>query len=405
MAVSSPTNNFPIPCACASAFGRIFYASGSTVYFSQVLQSDNDVGRCYQNNDPTSSEIPDLLDTDGGVVFLEDSRNIKCMTPFRSGVLVFAGNGVWYISNPDGGFKATAYNLQKVTEFGITSVRSVVVAGDTVYYFSPNGVMQIVANEFDVLKAEDITEQSIRSYYLRIFSGRQVSGVYDSKNQQCIWWPRVEGQSAIIYDMRLDAWYPQASSGTGTRIERPFKIENAIYFPSEKTTGGVTSYNFAAMNDTTFKDFDVDQTAYIISGPEHLGKFAHKKSITQATFLMKKTETQVLDIVDGEYVFDSPSGCLFQARWNYPGSNAGNDLYGNTGASGTGREIQLYNPYNRFFVPDTYPADFDTGEMLLKRKLNIRGSGDMVQFVFKAEPEKDLQLLGYSVVYKMKGRM
>ena len=61
--------------------------------------------------------------------------------------------------------------------------------------------------------------------------------------------------------------------------------------------------------------------------------------------------------------------------------------------------------YKRFFLPESYPAPFDTGESVLKRKLSIRGSGDSVQFVFKAEPQKDLQLLGYSVSYKMRGRM
>lgn len=405
MAVSKPSNNFSSPTSCASAFGRIFYAAGSTVYYTQVLQSDNDAGKCYQNNDPTSSEIPDLLDDDGGVVFIEESRNIKTLAGFRSGVLIFAGNGVWYMSNPDGGFKATAYNLQRVTEYGITSVRSVVVAGDSVFYFAAEGVMQIVANEFDVLKAQDITESTIRGHYLRTFAGREMLGVYDSVNQQCAWWPRKIGQSGIIYDLRLNAWYPQASASVNTRLESPFKIENAVYYPSERTSEGQVSYNFATLSDTSFKDFGEDQTAYLISGPEHLGKFAHNKAITQATFLMKKTETEVLDLVNGEFVYDNPSGCLFQARWNYPSSDTGNDFYGNTGVTGSGREIQLYSPNKRFFLPESYPAPFDTGESVLKRKLSIRGSGDSVQFVFKAEPQKDLQLLGYSVSYKMRGRM
>ena len=138
MAVSEPKRNYKNPVACASAFGRFFYAVDSLIYYSQVLVSPNDAGRCYQSNDPTSAEIPDLLDTDGGVLELEDSRSIKAMKAFRSGVIVFAGNGVWYISNPDGGFTATAYNVQKITDRGLESPKSIIEGQNVVYYFSNN---------------------------------------------------------------------------------------------------------------------------------------------------------------------------------------------------------------------------------------------------------------------------
>jgi len=375
------------------------------LYYSQVLISPNDAGRCYQSNDPTSADIPDVLDTDGGTILLEDTRNIKTLEAFRSGMLVFAGNGVWYVSNPDGGFKATAYNVQKVTDRGIGSVRSVIVAGDSVYYFSNNGIIRLVANEFDVLKSEDITEDTIRSYFIRTFSGREMCGVYDEAQHQCQWWPVKKGQSALIYDTRLNAFYPQANAGDN-RIVSPFSISNTVYYPTEYNVGSLRRYSFGRMTDTTFKDYGVDQTGYIISGPEHLGKFAHSKSITQATFYFEKTETQVLDMDDdGNFIYDYPSGCLFQARWDYASSDADGEIYGNTGVTGKGREIQLYKPLRRGFLPDEYPAPFDTGESLVKQKINIRGSGDAVQFVFKAQPNKELPLLGYSVKFKMRGRM
>ena len=101
MAVTAPKKSFKNPVSCASAFGRFFYAVDSTVYFTQIAETDSDTGRCYQQNDPTSTEFPDLLDTDGGVIELEDTQRIKAMQPYSSGVLIFAGNGVWYIYNPD----------------------------------------------------------------------------------------------------------------------------------------------------------------------------------------------------------------------------------------------------------------------------------------------------------------
>ena len=88
MAVNSPTQEFKNPVACAGAFGRLFYAGDSRVYFSQVLKTAKEAGRCYQNNDPISEDIPDVLDTDGGEIPLDDTLGITAIRPFRSGILI-----------------------------------------------------------------------------------------------------------------------------------------------------------------------------------------------------------------------------------------------------------------------------------------------------------------------------
>ena len=67
--------------------------------------------------------------------------------------------------------------------------------------------------------------------------------------------------------------------------------------------------------------------------------------------------------------------------------------------------MELYKPMQRGFVPDSYAYDFNTGESFITKKINIRGSGDAVQFLFEAQPSKDMQLAGYSVTYSMRGRM
>ena len=74
-------------------------------------------------------------------------------------------------------------------------------------------------------------------------------------------------------------------------------------------------------------------------------------------------------------------------------------------AGGSGKVMQLYKPLQRGFIPDAYPYTFNTGENLLSKKFNIRGNGDAVQYVFEAEPLKDMRMLGYSVNYTMRGRM
>ena len=165
-----------------------------------------------------------------------------------------------------------------------------------------------------------------------------------------------------------------------------------------------TTYSLAQPDSSDFKDFGIDQDAYIISGWETLGKFSNKKSITQAKVFFNKTETQITGYDNG-YEFDFPSSCLFQARWDFDSSDAYSKWVGQVDSTGTGRVMQLYKPLQRGFIPDAYPYTFNTGESVITKKFNIRGNGDSVQFLFKAEPEKDMQLLGYSVSYSMRGRM
>lgn len=402
MPVSAPKITYKNPIATCYAFGRFFYAVDSTVYYSKVVITGEDAGKCFQVNDPISENISDLLDTDGGVLDIEEARTIRALSPFRNGVVVFATNGVWYINNPDGGFKATAYNIEKISERGIETDRSIVEAEGVLFYISNNGIMQVTPNEFNVLSTKDITEDTIRSYFISNIAGQDYRGVYNESRKQVEWWGRRGG---IIYDLRLQAFYPQQNASPTAQLGQPFTIINAIYYPFYFESSGAVSYSFAFPNNDQFKDFGRDQVAYIITGEETLGKFANKKSITQATVYFNKTETQITAYVNGEYVFDKPSSCLFQARWDFDISDAYNQYIGNIDGEGKGQVMQLYKPMRRGFIPTEFPYTFNTGESKISNKFNIRGTGDSVRFVFKAEPEKDLQLLGYSVSYTMRGRM
>jgi hypothetical protein len=405
MAVTAPTQEFKNPIACATAFGRILSAVDSTVYFSQVLVTAKDAGICYQLNDPISEDLPDVLDTDGGYILLDDAINIQSIVPFRSGVAVFADNGVWYIYNPDGGFKATSFNVTKVTERGLDSKRSVVEAEGNLFYLSGSGIIRIYADEFDNLRGEDITELNVRGYVVEFFIGKGSQGEYNESDKQIIWWNPDDDSRGLILDLTVNAFYPQQNAGDA-KIAKLFTIQDSVYYPYW-TVGGTpttTTYSIAQPTNESFQDFGEDINAYLISGWETLGKFANKKSVTQAKVFFNKTETTITGYNDG-YLFDKPSSCLFQSRWDFDNSNAYSKWVGVVDGTGSGYAMQLYNPLQRGFVADAYPYDFDTGESVITKKFNIRGNGDAVQFLFKAEPEKDMQLLGYSVSFTMRGRI
>lgn len=406
MPIPEPKIKLKNPNCCTSAFGRIFYAYDSTVLFSQVLQSGKDAGRCYQNNDPTSEDIPDLLDTDGGVITLEESIRIKALRLFKSGVLVFSTNGVWYIYNPDGGFKATAFNVAKVSERGIESERSIVEAEGAIYYFSNNAVIAISASEFDVLQSQDVSSPKIRAYFLSNFAGRGAQGVFDSPKRQVVWWTTGLNPQGLVYDLDTQGFYPQAVESEDYRLSKPFTINNAVFYPAWRAVPSPEAVEYVPCQLTSgnFKDFGEDIDAFLISGYETLGKFSNSKRANTLKTFFKKTETEITGFEDGAYTFDYPSSCLFQARWDFDSSSAGNRWHGDL-TGGLGRTIQLYQPLQRGTIPDSYPYDFDTGESVISSKIRVRGSGSAVQFVFQTEPEKDMKLLGYSVSYDMGARM
>ncbi len=67
------------------SFGeRVFYAGlggeeSGTILFSRILDRATDLGECFQQNDPTSEEISDLLDNDGGVIRISGCTGIRRM--------------------------------------------------------------------------------------------------------------------------------------------------------------------------------------------------------------------------------------------------------------------------------------------------------------------------------------
>jgi len=409
MAVDSPKVTYKEPSSCCAAFGRFFYASEDVLYFSQVVITEDDAGRCYQKNDPTNEVIPDLLDTDGGVVNIEGISQIRSLKPFRSGVLVFADNGVWFVANRESGFRATAFSIEKVSERGLRGRRSIVEAENSVYYFADSGIMRIYSNEYDVMLAEDITVNTIRSYFLNRHAGTGASGAYDEANKQIVWWNPEPGDYGLIYDLELGAFYPQQMGNPLWRVGRLMTVNNAVLYPSWRQ-GDVPDKFFYALSQLEaddFDDFEVVTDAFLLTGWEALGKFANKKRVTQAKVFFNKTETTITGVdSDGNYEFDAPSGCRFQARWDYDNSAAYGKWVGiNRDEEGTGNIVQLYDPLRRGFIPDEFPYTFDTGESIITKKLNIRGHGDAVQFLFEAEDNKDLRLLGYSVTFNMGSRL
>src|SRR6476469_6494158 len=119
--------------------GRAWWAGPSTVYYSQIIDHRSKIGLCYQEADPTSEDISDLIASDGGVVPIPEAQNICRLIPFSNGVVVFASNGVWFISGGDSAFSATGVSLSKVSSVGTKYPLSIVPVAEMIFWWSEIG--------------------------------------------------------------------------------------------------------------------------------------------------------------------------------------------------------------------------------------------------------------------------
>ena len=193
-------------------------------------------------------------------------------------------------------------------------------------------------------------------------------------------------KKGLVYDTRAQAWYPQQFSGTDIEISGMVRKRNRLLFVNNNTT--TNNHNFATMTSRTFTDFGVNYTSYLLSQPESLGEFTKKQTAINMKFLFKKTEQNITGYSAGKYVYDFPSSCTFKAYWDFDNTNAFKKVTS---------EVQLYKPEQRGFIPTSFPFAFDTGESVIEKRINVRGTGKAVQFEFSSEAGKDMQLLGYGV--------
>ena len=376
------------PRSSAAAFGRIFYGLDNRIMFSQVLVDDiNTLGKCYQKNDPTSSELSDILATDGGDIQLQNAGRIFKIEEFLNGVVAFADNGVFYVYGPQAGFNATDYSVQKVTEFTLFSPRGSQRVGDAIFYVSESGIFVLQPNQFGELKAENITEASINTYFEEFLVTDIITGYNPSDKQ--IHFISPSTKKGLIYDLRVNAWYPQQYSGTNHTVDSIVRERSNLYFLNNDSVNDV--HNFATLTDRTFNDFGESYDSFILSQPETLGGFSTKQTAVNLKIVMEKTETEITSVDgSGEYVFDYPSACLFKALW---------DFETEASPKTTKRTVNLYRLNKKRIVPTSFPWTYDTGETTVENRINIRGTGKAVQYKFSSEPNKDLRIFGYAVEY------
>ena len=438
------------PTTVAFYAGRAFYSGvndneyNDKIYFSQILENMEFVGKCYQEADPTSEHISDLIDTDGGVIKIIDAKQITLLKAVEDSLIVGASNGVWEISGGSGGFSATDYSIRKISSNGLRNPYSAVDAEGTFLYWSDGGIYAIVPDEnTGDLRAENITVETIQTFYNDISAeGKDsVVGFYDNKNKVVIWLYKDSSETYMVlnkslrYDPVLKAFYPFSfeESATlprildidsyllGTTTGQTFNvvdgsgdtvtsdseandvvittegiakdIEQSLHYFTIWPDGTDWDYTYSDLTDTAFKDWADAGTnnyydAYVETGHKVKGDAIRPKQAPVVGVVCERTETNWSFADDGEE-YINPSSCQMTTKW---------DFYENTASNKWNGPHQTYR-FRRYVAPDS-GATFDNFYPdVVVTKNKVRGRGKALKIRFAADDGKDLKLLGWQIFW------
>ena len=440
----------------ASFAGRMWYAGFSSqlvggdtqsprmtsyVLFSQLVQSTSDIYKCYQEGDPTSTEIPDLVDTDGGFLRIDGAYNIQHMINVGDSIMVVAENGVWRISGGSGyGFSATNYMVSKISEHGCVAPGSVTVMDNTFMYWGDDAIYHVATNQYGDWVGNNLSSASIQQYYDKIpyLSKTRCQGMYDSY-QRCVRWLfnnyiSSSGKSTeLVLDVNLNAFYPSevgtldsssypkimslvrvppftvissvsnvidnasnnitdslGNRATVTREVTSSATSEVYYLAASGLSGGTVRCTFSYYRDTTWHDWrsvddiGIDAPAFLVTGWSGMGDFQRYKQVPYITVYSYKTETGF----NGEYVPQGVSSILVQSQWNWTNSAE---------AGKWGQQFQAYR-HRRQWFPQNSSDEYADGELVVTTRSKLRGRGRVLSLRFDTEEGKDFHLLGWSFV-------
>lgn len=337
--------------------GKYFYLCKDSVLFSQTVREDGTgFDLCYQNADPTSTEVSDVVTTDGGYVKFNTMGRGLALKTFNRGVLVFGRDVVYGLISPlESRFTATDYDILELSRAGLVSPSSVVSTTQQVYYWSPTGIYTIGVNPEtgSTIFAQSISINTVQTFYNNLpqYSKENCKGVYDYTSNRIYWYyPTNEEHlnnldGCLVYDLTYNCFMPQqitedALYNSGflehtnldvTEVSQSYEIEPTVYLRAggNRVVAGEdkvlavdetstdyhrwtsvqhliakrvdNSYKFSIgdFNDREFRDWEYnDYSSYLVSRPITLGDTYFNKQTPVMQTLFKRTEEYKLKHLD-----------------------------------------------------------------------------------------------------------
>lgn len=421
------------PTCAAAHNGRVFFSGvldasmndpdnrspnySNYVFFSQVVRGLMTIQKCYQEGDPTSREASDIVDTDGGFLKISGAVRINKLLSHGDKVLVFAENGVWAIGGSEGGFKATNYNVEKISNFGCINSRSVVVVGRSVFYWNLGAIYRLAPNQFGELEVVDISTDTLKSYFMNIHekNKERAFGAYSPSRNRVHWIFQNDNgfntanteTTELIYDLKNNAFYPSKisytplvaakfigmfeSEGEAARfVGQPtptggFEVANTMkYVFLNPGAGTFAQVNFGLYQDDTHRDWrnfigaGVPAPAHIVTGYLTGGDVSVDKQINYLVTVVRNNETK-------DTLRDQP-GLLGQAGFDFSDDPVSMRL---------SNQMQLYRPRSVFTKE---PGNYYNGQQVTVNKTKLRGHGRAFALRLDTDGDRDCHIHGWNLI-------
>ena len=431
--------------------GRAWFAGvsgagfSSNIYFSQILDnSASNAGKCYQQNDPTSEDLSDLLATDGGSITIPELGNVHALFAMQSAVIVFANNGIWSISGGPNGFKATDFIISNISSSGINGHDNIVNVEGIPVWWGQNGINTLTQSEInDKFQIQNLSQQTIQTFYDEIptLCKQDAVGGYDNSTKKAYWLYRETEPTSelnryrfnriLVLDIRLGAFYPWKIS---TFSSSPYYIGGIFTMPTlfdlEENKEVVDSANgiidgannvvstelvpdgsSVSINYFVFKEgasnaqwtfgnftnsefFDwynvdsigVEFSSYFETGNELMQDIQREKVAVYVQCYFNKTETTYTDTTYTAWI--NPSGCYMQSKWEWSD---------HTNSGKFSPKVQVYR-FVKTYAPSS-GTDFNNGFPVVVTKNKIRGTGKALRIRFESESRKDFDFLGWAIAF------
>ncbi len=428
--------------AVASFSGRIFYAgltsakNSGKILFSKQLDSIKEVGRCYQQNDPTSEDFSDLLATDGGVIVIPEANNIQRLHVFGSTLIVFAENGIWQITGVDNVFRATEYSISSISEIGINNPKTFVSVEGVPMWWSKHGIHTL---QFDQVSGraqeQNLSITTVQKFFDAIDGNAKENchGVYDRTNKRIHWFYPSNSETisakknqVLTLDISVQAFYPWSISDSATNTKYIVGAEYLPGFGSDfvnldvltstgddvVTTAGddvivsqltqlaqadsavvlmvvdslTNKLTMGLFSGTDFLDWgDANYSSYAEAGYDFMGDLVLKKNSPYIQVYLRPTETGFEGSDELGYNPIRESSLLVSSYW---------DFRTNTSSS-------PQQAYRLKYLPVVDAGELNSWnypEEIVTTRLKMRGHGRSMRLRFESEQGKDFVLLGFGII-------
>ena len=459
---SPPESEENRPEVLAFFAGRIWYMGVDSsninghVFFSQIVLKPEVAGKCYQDSDPTAEEISELLDTDGGVVVIPEIGKVIGAIAKDKFLIIFASNGVWSITGgtDSSGFKATSFQVQKMTNVGVVGKDSIIDTEGFPVWWSTQGIYTMGTPEGSSnIETVSLSERSIETFYQdKIPEGSKTysRGLYDLAAKRIYWLYNTKAPTGtanrwkfnalLVYDMSIKAFYPWKIPGKGSdtpyivdvfdtqRLNKlstvqPVVIEgsvgtdtlvdgsgNTITLDVQQDPGNFTflqylaivpnpnattnTWVFAEFNDSNFYDWRTNDSI----GSDYSSYFETGYEIFES---LTKKQTPYIQFFFNKTetgvsnsTLLNPSSCFMQTKWDW------------TSLPDAGKWSELQQIYK-------LKREFDSGVVtthlpgvdVINSEIKVRGHGKAVQLRFESEAGKDFDLAGWQSFIDKQGNV